>query len=97
MNFWWESDPPVWSAPLQALSPLYAAGAAVHRAISRPVQAGVPVISIGNLTVGGAGKTPVTLCLAQRLAARGRRPAVLSRGYGRRSREALEVTADAAV
>jgi tetraacyldisaccharide 4'-kinase len=97
VNFWWRSDPPAWSAPLQALSPIYAAGAAVHRAISRPVRAGVPVISVGNLTVGGAGKTPVTLCLARRLAARGRRPAVLSRGYGRRSREPLEVTAESAV
>jgi tetraacyldisaccharide 4'-kinase len=97
VNFWWRPDPPVWSAPLQALSPIYAAGAAVHRAISQPVQASVPVISVGNLTVGGAGKTPVTLCLARRLAARGRSTAVLSRGYGRRSREPLEVTADAAV
>jgi tetraacyldisaccharide 4'-kinase len=57
----------------------------------------VPVISVGNLTVGGAGKTPVTLALAQRLSARGRRPAVLSRGYGRRSREPLEVSPDARV
>jgi tetraacyldisaccharide 4'-kinase len=95
VNFWWRSDPPAWSAPLRLLSPVYAAGGALHRAISRPVQAGVPVISVGNLTVGGAGKTPVTLCLAQRLAARDRKPAVLSRGYGRRSRAPLEVTADA--
>lgn len=40
------------------------------------------VISVGNLAVGGAGKTPVTLAIATRLAARGRRVAVLSRGYG---------------
>src|SRR6185436_10187129 len=83
VNFWWRAEPPAWSAPLQALVPLWAAGTAVHRAVSRPLKVRVPVISIGNLTVGGAGKTPVTLHLAQRLAARGRRPAVLSRGYGR--------------
>jgi tetraacyldisaccharide 4'-kinase len=65
--------------------------------MSRPVNIRVPVISIGNLTVGGAGKTPVTLYLAQRLAARGRRPAVLSRGYGRRTRGPLEVSGDATV
>lgn len=45
-------------------------------------RAAAPVISVGNLAVGGAGKTPVTLAIAARLAARGRVPAVLSRGYG---------------
>jgi tetraacyldisaccharide 4'-kinase len=84
-------------APLGALSVVYRAGAALHRAASRPVKISVPVISIGNLTVGGAGKTPVALELARRLAERGRKPAVLSRGYGRRSREPLEVTPDARV
>ena len=97
MNFWWHPDPPPWSVPLRALTPLYAAGAALHRAASRPLKVRVPVISIGNLTVGGAGKTPVTLHLAQRLAARGRKPAVLSRGFGRRSREPLEVGPEAIV
>lgn len=41
-----------------------------------------PVISIGNITVGGTGKTPVTLLVAQELHRRGYRVAVLSRGYG---------------
>lgn len=40
-----------------------------------------PVISVGNLTVGGTGKTPMTAAVAERLLARGRRPAVLLRGY----------------
>jgi len=43
----------------------------------------VPVVVIGNITVGGAGKTPLTLWLAQRLLAAGRRPGIVSRGYGR--------------
>ncbi len=44
--------------------------------------AGIPVISVGNLAVGGAGKTPVAMAIAGRLLAAGRRPALLSRGYG---------------
>ena len=44
--------------------------------------AGIPVIAVGNLTVGGAGKTPLALWLAEWLAARGWSPAIVSRGYG---------------
>ena len=47
---------------------------------------GVPVISVGNLVVGGSGKTPVTAALAQLLLKSGERPAILSRGYRRRTR-----------
>ena len=42
-----------------------------------------PVISVGNLSVGGTGKTPLIAQLAQWLLAQGERPAILSRGYGR--------------
>ena len=42
---------------------------------------GAPVISVGNLTVGGTGKTPMVLWLAERLLAEGKRVAILSRGY----------------
>jgi tetraacyldisaccharide 4'-kinase len=44
-----------------------------------------PVISVGNLAVGGTGKTPVVAALARWLAAEGERPAILTRGYGRRA------------
>jgi tetraacyldisaccharide 4'-kinase len=45
------------------------------------VSAGIPVIVVGNLTVGGTGKTPLILALAKTLRARGLRPGVISRGY----------------
>ncbi len=52
----------------------------------------VPVISVGGLTAGGAGKTPVVRYLARRLVDAGYSPAVLSRGYGRDSRATRSAT-----
>jgi len=46
-----------------------------------------PVVSVGNLTVGGTGKTPVVACLARLFQDRGQRVAILSRGYGGHSRQ----------
>jgi tetraacyldisaccharide 4'-kinase len=51
-----------------------------------------PVISIGNLTVGGTGKTPLAIFLAEKLAQRGFMPVILSRGYRRRTRGTLVVS-----
>jgi tetraacyldisaccharide 4'-kinase len=55
----------------------------------------VPVVVIGNITVGGSGKTPLTLWLAQRLQQSGRRPGIVSRGYGGSDNDKIicEVTA----
>ena len=54
----------------------------------------VPVIVIGNIVAGGAGKTPLTLYLAKRLIALGRRPGIISRGYGRSTHDVRKVGAD---
>ena len=82
---WWEA------APLPLLKPLsqaYGWGAGLrrklHSAFGLSERASRPVISLGNLTVGGSGKTPLVLTLAAFLLEKGHRPAVLSRGYGRR-------------
>lgn len=69
------------------LSPLgaaYGLAGRLRRHLVRPVRAAIPVICVGDLTVGGAGKTPVAMALAARLMARGRRPHLLTRGYGGR-------------
>lgn len=55
--------------------------AAYANALFRSTAVPVPVISVGNLTAGGSGKTPMTILLAQTLAARGFTPAILLRGY----------------
>jgi tetraacyldisaccharide 4'-kinase len=74
---------------LNLLSPLYARAAAWRRAWygAHPEavrRLGVPVISVGNLAVGGSGKTPVVAALARWLVSRGERPSILTRGYARR-------------
>jgi tetraacyldisaccharide 4'-kinase len=68
---------------------LYARGVLHSRALD------CPVVSIGNLTVGGTGKTPAVELAVRTLMERGHRPAVLSRGYGRRG-GGIQVVADAA-
>ena len=52
----------------------------------------VPVVIVGNVVVGGSGKTPVTIALVEHLTATGWRVGVVSRGYGRSSNDCLEVT-----
>lgn len=54
----------------------------------------VPVISIGNLTLGGTGKTPMTIWVAQKLLENGRKPAILSRGYQSKTKKSIEIVSD---
>ncbi|QND52013.1 tetraacyldisaccharide 4'-kinase [Phyllobacterium sp. 628] len=79
--FWWEK--PDWRA--RALSPLskiygMVAGRRIRRA--KPPTISLPVLCIGNFTVGGAGKTPTSIAFAQAVAALGLKPGIVSRGYG---------------
>jgi tetraacyldisaccharide 4'-kinase len=61
--------------------------------LKRAAHAKVPVVSIGNLSFGGSGKTPVVLALAQALAKRGIKAVVLTRGYGRRYDQPTQLVA----
>lgn len=81
---------------LAPLTPLYRLALAQRerrlRSGSEPIRRlRLPVISIGNLSTGGSGKTPLAIALAQALTARGVAVDVLSRGYGRRGQAAARV------
>lgn len=88
--FWWRDRPGLAAA---LLSPVAAVIGQV--ALRRLGQAGgrvdVPVICIGNPTVGGAGKTPTAIALIERLTARGAQPFALLRGHGGKAKAPLRV------
>jgi tetraacyldisaccharide 4'-kinase len=72
----------------RALSAVYATVSALRRGLYtrgllRRHHPGVPVVVVGNITAGGAGKTPMTMALVERLRAAGWNPGVASRGFGR--------------
>jgi tetraacyldisaccharide 4'-kinase len=84
---------------LEPVAAAYAAGVAIRNALYDrglvPVtRVPATVVSVGNLTVGGSGKTPTVLWLAAALARRGRRVGVVTRGYGRRRRGVVVVGTD---
>lgn len=84
---------------LWPLSQLYGALVRVRRFLYRggwlaAEHPGRPVIVVGNVVAGGAGKTPVVIALVQHLQSRGLRPGVVSRGYGRNTADCREVAPD---
>ncbi|MFZ1798129.1 MAG: tetraacyldisaccharide 4'-kinase [Dokdonella sp.] len=84
-RIWYGDEPvPLW---MRLLVPVYRAlGAAVRLSwqmgLRTPARLAVPVIVIGNISVGGTGKTPLVLALIEALHGRGWKPGVVSRGYG---------------
>lgn len=88
--FWRDLDPrsraaaPLTRALLTPAAALYAWAGRRRIERAHPFDPGLPVVCIGNVTLGGAGKTPVAAEVRQRLTAAGLRAATLSRGYGGR-------------
>ena len=79
--FWWEK--PDWRAyALYPLSAIYGAVARQRLNAAKREKIDCPVLCVGNLTVGGAGKTPVAIALAEEAASLGLKPGFLSRGHG---------------
>ncbi|MXN48179.1 tetraacyldisaccharide 4'-kinase [Shinella kummerowiae] len=79
--FWWTK--PDWRAyALWPVSRLYGLVAGQRMRKKRRGEVPVPVICVGNFTVGGAGKTPTAIAIARAAKARGLKPGFLSRGYG---------------
>jgi tetraacyldisaccharide 4'-kinase len=85
--FWWQPGGGILLSPLGGIYGLVAA----LRMRSQGRSAGVPVICVGNFTVGGAGKTPAALLVGRLLLAAHQRVVFLSRGYGGRLRGPLRV------
>jgi tetraacyldisaccharide 4'-kinase len=82
---WYGGATPPW--PLRALARVFGLAVVLRRAayargLCRSRRVAKPVIVVGNLTVGGSGKTPLVIWLAQQLRERGLRPGVVLRGYG---------------
>lgn len=93
---WLRRGPLAWL--LLPLAALYGLLSAAHRAayrlgLRRPARLPVPVVVVGNIVAGGAGKTPVVIAMAQHFLAHGIACGIVSRGHGRRGSGCTEVTA----
>ncbi|GAB6191721.1 tetraacyldisaccharide 4'-kinase [Desulfocastanea catecholica] len=79
---------PLYSAVMKAREKLYISG------VFRRHELSIPVISIGNLVLGGSGKTPTVQHLARLLSANGYHPAIVSRGHGGKAGEVVNIVSD---
>ena len=93
---WYAARPTALATLLRPLAWAYGAVTAARRGAYRAhllasARIPVPVVVVGNLTAGGSGKTPLVRALVVALRERGRRPGIVSRGYGRRTRDVRAV------
>ena len=80
-KFWYSKYDSFLSAILYPASLIYRFVGKIYIALNKPNQSDIPVICIGNLVVGGAGKTPVALKISEMLKLSGYNPHFLTRGY----------------
>ena len=92
--FWDAAATGPWPVLLSPLSAAWRLGGALRRLATTPARAPVPVICVGNLVAGGAGKTPVVAAVVDTLRSLGARPHVLTRGFGGRLRGPVRVDPD---
>jgi tetraacyldisaccharide 4'-kinase len=100
-RIWRAGPPPPWDRLLGGAALAYRAALGLRRAVyavglRRTRRLSCRVVAVGNLTLGGTGKTPLVELIARELGARGRRVVILSRGYGRHAPRSLRVVADEA-
>ena len=84
-DFWYGGRRSLWPGLLAPVGAAYDAAARLERALTTPVHMSVPVVCIGNLVAGGAGKTPTAIAVAELLMKRGASVHFLTRGYGRQA------------
>jgi tetraacyldisaccharide 4'-kinase len=93
-SWWYRDDATLLARLLTPAAGLVAAAARRRFDQTKPYRSRLPVLCVGNLTVGGAGKTPVALAIGGMLKAARRRPGFLTRGYGGDKREPHLVALD---
>jgi len=81
-DFWDRKTNGLWPSLLRPIGGVVSMMAAWRQTQSHPWKAGVPIICVGNLVVGGAGKTPIAIDIIARLKAKGMATHVIMRGYG---------------
>ena len=93
-KMWYSREAPIWLMPLSLLYGLVMALRSLFYRVGlrHRIRVAAPVVVVGNLTVGGTGKTPLVAWLSSHLAACGLRVAIVSRGYGGRARGVTRVT-----
>lgn len=88
-DFWYEKSASLTSLALWPLGCIYHLAGKIRQYTTKPFRATVPVICVGNLTAGGAGKTPVALAVHDLLCKEFSSPCFLTRGFGRTFKESL--------
>lgn len=90
----WQDPASIWGPVLSPAAKIYGVGRALDVALGRARRAPVPVVAVGNATVGGTGKTPTVLALLETLRALDKKPAVVTRGYGGKAPGPIAVDPD---